>query len=463
MPGRVLLVDDDPDICDLVVERLSRRQLSVTAKASAEEALPAALLEPFDLVIVDLKLPGMTGTEFCSRLSQSRPDLPVIVITAHGTMDTAVEALRAGAHDFIVKPIELNQLTLAVERTIATRHLREELQRLRQIVSERQGSDDLVGQSECMLDVKRQIQRVARSDATVLVTGESGTGKELIARAVHQWSARRDGPLVTVNCAALPEQLFESELFGHLRGAFTDAHSSRTGLFVTANNGTIFLDEVGEIPLPLQAKLLRVLQERRIRPVGSSTEVPIDVRVVAATNRDLSRLVEEGRFREDLYYRLNVINLHIPPLRARGNDVLLLAHHFIKRFAQAEGKNVTGMLSATAEHLLSYDWPGNVRELQNCIERAVALTEYDRLTVEDLPSVLHQRPRRALSFSTDDAEALPTLDEMERRYIEHVLGIVGGNKTMAARILGVDRRTLHRKFPAAGAPTPAHGVVPPRE
>jgi two-component system response regulator HydG len=378
-------------------------------------------------------------------------------------MDAAIDALRAGAQDFIVKPIELNQLTLAVERTVAHHQLRAELHRLRQIVSEMKGPDDVVGHSECMLEVKRQVQRVARSDATVLITGESGTGKELIARAVHSWSGRRDGQLVTVNCAALPEQLFESELFGHTRGAFTDAHSARTGLFVTANGGTIFLDEVGEIPLPLQAKLLRVLQERRIRPVGSSSEIPIDVRVVTATNRDLSQLVESGRFREDLYYRLNVINIEVPPLRARGNDILLLAHHFIKRFAHDEGKNVTGMLSTTAERLLGYDWPGNVRELQNCIERAVALTEYDRLTVEDLPAVLQQRQRRALAFSTDDAEALPTLEEVERRYIEHVLGIVGGNKTVAARILGVDRRTLHRKFPAGGPPTPIGGIPKPKD
>lgn len=304
---------------------------------------------------------------------------------------------------------------------------------------------ELLGESPCMGEFREKVRQVAAIPSTVLVTGESGTGKELVVRALHRSSPRRDGPLVTVNASALPEHLFESELFGHLRGAFTGAHTSRAGLFASASGGTLFLDEVGELAPALQAKLLRALEERRIRPVGSSSEVAVDVRVIAATNRNLSALVDADRFRQDLFYRLNVIDLEIPPLRERGDDVLLLARHFLRRYAHRANKAVTGLASPTAARLLAYRWPGNVRELQNAIERAVALTRRSELLVEDLPPQVRQAPSEvALPIALDDRE-LPPLKEVERRYVERVLAAVGGNKTAAARILQVSRKTLQRR------------------
>jgi DNA-binding NtrC family response regulator len=290
------------------------------------------------------------------------------------------------------------------------------------------------------------IDRVADSDTSVLITGESGTGKEVAARALHARGRRHSGPFVAINCAAMPEALLESELFGHVRGAFTDAKTSRSGLFVKADGGTLFLDEVGELPLTLQPKLLRALQERTVRPVGGEAEVAFDARIVAATNRDLELAVEEGRFREDLYYRLNVIGLELPPLRARGNDVLLLAQRFLEHFATRSGKRVVGLSPAVAQRLLAYSWPGNVRELQNCIERAVALTAYEQLTVEDLPDRIRDYRAPNPQTQSQDVSELVSLEEMERRYIQRVLETVGGSRTLASRILGVDRKTLYRKL-----------------
>src|SRR5690606_2490159 len=300
--------------------------------------------------------------------------------------------------------------------------------------------------SPAMRKVNDLIGRVAESDANVLITGESGTGKELVARALHMRSPRSGGPFVAVNCAAVPETLLESELFGHAKGAFTDARQARTGLFVQASGGTLFLDEVGEMPLGMQPKILRSLQERRVRPVGGNTEVPFDARLITATNRDLETEVAERRFREDLYYRINVVRIEVPPLRARGNDILLLAQHFIERAAQRSGKSVVGLVSAAAEKLLSYDWPGNVRELENCIERAVALTRFDQVTVEDLPEKVRNYQSSHIVVASDDPNELLPMQEVERRYIQRVLKSVGGNKTQAAKVLGFDRRTLYRKL-----------------
>ncbi|HEU0032607.1 MAG TPA: sigma 54-interacting transcriptional regulator [Kofleriaceae bacterium] len=297
-----------------------------------------------------------------------------------------------------------------------------------------------------MREVEQLIERVAASDATVLVTGESGTGKELVARAIHARSPRRDGPLVTVNCAALPEALLESELFGHVKGAFTDARTARPGLFAQAAGGSLFLDEIGELPLALQPKLLRALQDRVVRPVGGDREVEVDVRIIAATNRELATLVAERAFREDLYYRLDVIRVELPPLRARDNDVLLLAQHFLVRSARRAHKAIDGFSPAAARQLLAYSWPGNVRELQNCIERAVALARYATISVEDLPDRVRAPATRPDPVASDDLADLPTMEEVERRYIARVMAAVGGNKASAARILGYDRTTLYRKL-----------------
>jgi two-component system response regulator HydG len=301
-----------------------------------------------------------------------------------------------------------------------------------------------------MQSVYQVVERVSESDSTVLVTGESGTGKELVARALHKRSRRAKGPFVAVNCAALPEHLLESELFGHVRGAFTDARQNHRGLLLEAEGGTLFLDEVGDMPLGLQAKLLRALEQRAARPVGGSAEVPFDARIIAATNRDLEQAVEEGRIREDFYYRVTVITIELPPLRARGGDVLLLAQHFLERFAAQSGKTISAISPAAAEKLLSYSWPGNVRELRNCVERAVALAQFDQIALDDLPEKIKSHTSRHIIVAGDDPTELVPLEEVERRYVLSVLRAAGGNRSLAARILGVDRKTLYRRLASYG-------------
>jgi two-component system response regulator HydG len=450
MNGRVLIVDDEQSMCELLDSALSKRGYETAWRTSADQAFDVLDGKDYDLVLTDLNMRDMTGLELCERIVASRPDVPVVLVTAFGSMDNAVAAIRAGAYDFITKPVEMDALALVVERAIQHRTLKEEVKRLRQAVEGTRQFDEMIGDSPAMRKVNDLILRVADSDANVLITGESGTGKELVARALHARSARTDGPFVAVNCAAVPETLLESELFGHAKGAFTDARQARTGLFVQASGGTLFLDEVGEMPLGMQPKILRALQERKVRPVGGNVEVSFDARLVTATNRDLETEVEERRFREDLYYRINVVRVEVPPLRGRGNDLLLLAQHFIDRAASRSGKSVVGLVSAAAEKLLSYDWPGNVRELENCMERAVALTRYDQVTVEDLPEKVRNYQSSHVVVASDDPSELLPMQEVERRYIQRVLKSVGGNKTQAAKVLGFDRRTLYRKLERYG-------------
>ena len=348
----------------------------------------------------------------------------------------------------MTKPFDPDDLVMRMERALRYRELRGEVKRLRSAVTELQPFGEIIGESAAMKTMCQLIHRVAESDATVLVTGESGTGKELVARALHARSTRSKGPFVAINCAAMPAALLESELFGHVKGAFTDARVARPGLFATATGGTLFLDEIAEMPLGMQAKLLRAVQERVARPVGGDVEVPFDARIVAATNRDLELDVKEKRFREDLFYRLNVVRIEVPPLRMRENDVLLLAQTFLQRARAGGNTRIVGIKSPAAERLASYDWPGNVRELQNCMERAVALAQFDHIGLEDLPERIGQyRPAR-VSPSVDEADSAPfiPMEEIERRYICRVLGALGGNKASAARVLGLDRRTLYRKL-----------------
>ena len=451
MSHRVLIVDDDPGMCELLDDGLGRRGLSAVSRTSAAEAFQLLEAEDFDVVVTDLNMGGMNGLELCTRIVANRPDVPVVVLTAFGSLDTAVAALRAGAYDFITKPVELEILVSALGRAIQNRALREEIRRLRLVVDASQPPGEFIGESPPMLRLYDLIARAAATDASVLLTGESGTGKELVARALHRRGRRASGPFVAVNCAAMPEHLLESELFGHARGAFTDARTSRAGLFVQAQGGTLFLDEIADLPLGLQPKLLRALQERSVRPVGSDVETPIDVRLVAATNRDLETAIEERRFREDLYFRINVIPIEIPPLRARGNDVLLLADAFLRELAARSRKHIEGFTTAAGQRLLAYAWPGNVRELRNSIERAVALTEFSHITVEDLPQRLRHYDPSELVIASDDAGALPTLEEVERRYLERVLETTGGNKALTARILGLDRKTIYRMLERGAA------------
>ena len=437
-------------MCDYLEAELSSVGIEVMSRTNADEAFALLSAQEVDVVVTDLHMRGMNGLDLCARVVDNRPDIPVIVITAFGALDTAIATIRAGAFDFVAKPFNIEELLVAIERASRHRALQGEVKRLRQMVSGAQGFEDMLGSSAAMKAVQDLISRVADSDSTVLISGESGTGKELVAKALHRRGKRRDGPFVAINCAAMPEALLESELFGHAKGAFTDARAAKRGLFVEASGGTLFLDELGELPLSMQPKLLRALEERTVRPVGGSTEVPFDVHLVTATNRDLETTVAEGRFRDDLFYRINVVRVELPPLRARGHDILLLAQHFVERFATKNGRRVVGLSSAVAKKLLAYAWPGNIRELQNCIEQAVALARYDEIAVDDLPERIRDyRPANILVVGEDPSELVP-LEVVERRYILRVLEAAGGNKSVAARILGLDRKTLYRRLESYG-------------
>jgi DNA-binding NtrC family response regulator len=448
---RLLIVDDERSMCDLLQTDLQLRDFAPQCFTSAVEAYEFFAREDFDAVLTDVKMPGMDGIEFCSRLAADRPDVPVIVMTAFGSLDTAVAAMRAGAYDFVTKPIEMELLALILRRAVERRQLKQQIRSLREAVARSVRFEELLGESAVMQKLYHQLAQIADSESSVLITGESGTGKELVARALHQRSRRRDKPFVAVNCAALPDALLESELFGHVKGSFTDARSDRKGLFVQAEGGTLLLDEIGEMPITMQPKLLRALEEGKVRPVGSEKEVTFNVRLLASTNRDLETAVEEQRFRKDLFFRIDVIQVELPPLRARGADALLLAQRFIDVCAGRANKNVVGMSDGVAEKLLAYSWPGNVRELRNVMERAVALTSFDKLTVEDLPEKIRNYRSSQLLIGGDDPGELVPLEEVERRYILHVLQSAGGNRSLAARTLGLDRKTLYRKLQQYGA------------
>ena len=448
MTTRVLLVDDDSALAETLALGLTKRGYEVETSTSSNDAFAHALTSDVDVVVTDLRMPGTDGIALCERIVANRPDVPVLVMTAFGSLDSAVSAIRAGAYDFISKPVQMDVLCIAVDRAARTRSLSEEIKRLRTDAA-RASHDDasfVGGESAAMQKVHDLVARVADAEVSVLITGESGTGKEVTAQALHRRSRRASGPFVAINCSAMPEALLESELFGHAKGAFTDARQARTGLFAQAKGGTLFLDEIGDMPMTLQPKILRALQERTVRPVGSNGEIPIDVRVIAATNRDLESAIEEKRFREDLFFRLNVIQIALPPLRSRAGDVLPLAQHFLQTFAKRAGRNVTSLAKPAAERLLSYPWPGNVRELQNCMERAVTLARFEQVIIEDLPEKVRDHRSSHLLVVSDDPSELVPMEEIERRYLLRVLEAVGGNKAAAARILGIERKTLYRKI-----------------
>jgi two-component system response regulator HydG len=444
LSGRILVVDDDENDCELLKLALSRLGVEVVALTSASEALDRVANEEFDVVLTDVGMEEMGGLELCRRILGTRPDVVVVVVTGQSSLETAVAALRSGAFDFLSKPLDAKLLGVSLARALQHRQLLDELKRLR-TVEPAASRGELIGESAAMRRVYDLIERIGASEPSVLVSGESGTGKELVARAIHDASERASGPFVALNCAAVPPALIESELFGHAKGAFTDAKAPRAGLFARARGGTLFLDEIGDMPLDMQPKLLRALQERRVRPVGADEEVDFDARLIAATNRDLDTEVHEKRFREDLYYRINVVSIELPPLRERGQDILLLARHFLAKHQSQSERPPLALSPPVAEKLLSYDWPGNVRELENSIERMVALARFDQLTVEDLPEKIRQYQPDRFLLAADHAEEILPLDEVERRYIRRVLKLVDGNKTRAAKLLGIDRRTLYRK------------------
>jgi DNA-binding NtrC family response regulator len=436
----LLIVDDDRVARELLAETLGREGYRVRVAGGGEEALRLAGAEPVDMALVDLRMPDVDGLAVLKQLAMIQPDLPVVILTAFATIETAIAAVNAGAFDYLSKPFRMEEIKIVVRRTLDARRLARENLQYRQELGARYGFEGLVGQSHQMVEIYKLIARMAALETTVLIEGETGTGKELVARAIHGASGRAARPFVVVDCAALPETLFESELFGHERGAFTGAFATRRGLLETSAGGTCFLDEIGELTAPLQAKLLRTLQERSVRRVGGNDEIPFDVRVVVATNRDLRKLVADGGFRDDLYYRLNVVTITVPPLRERASDIPLLAQHFLEVFARRTGRVVKRLAPESVALLAGYRWPGNVRELAHVIERATALSSSETLLPDDFPSHLGEERDRAPRLP---AEGM-TLEDVKRWYVNKVLEESGGNKLRAAELLGIDRRTLYR-------------------
>ncbi|MEZ4453206.1 MAG: sigma-54 dependent transcriptional regulator [Nannocystaceae bacterium] len=441
----ILVVDDDRAMCDLLATELRRAGYGSLIASSTADALALLREQRVDVVVTDLRMPGRSGAELCREIVQEWPTIPVIVMTGFGSMEAAIEAIRAGAYDFLTKPFPFEKLKVALDRALQHAAMHAELRRLRKQTRTTPGLDVITGASPAMERVFDLVERIAPADASVLLTGESGTGKEMVARAIHHLSRRSQGPFVALNCAAIPEPLFENELFGHVRGAFTGAERDRVGLLRQAHGGTLFLDEVGEMPASAQPKLLRVLQEGRVRPVGSDTESRIDVRLVVATNRDLAGDVASGKFRADLYYRLAVITIQLPPLRERGDDVLLLAEHFLDTLADDAGKPRPEIGDDAAARLLGYSWPGNVRELRNWMEYGLAMVDGNVLHAAHLPqtaAALDTLAPPSRGPRAPSSAELEPLDAVERRHILKVLAAVDGNKSQAAKILGIDRKTL---------------------
>lgn len=446
MKGRILVIEDDQAMGDMLDFGLSRRGFTSRSLTTGGAGIAAIAEEQPDVLVTDINLPDINGIEICRRVAEKWPDLPVVMMTAFGSLETAIEAIRAGAYDFITKPLDMDLLALTLLRAVDHRKLKRQVRLLSEEIERIHSFSGLLGESPIMQELFGRLQRIAATDSSVLITGESGSGKEITARALHEYSRRRDKPFVAINCSALPENLLESELFGHVKGAFTNAWQDRTGLLLEASGGTLFLDEIGDMPLSLQPKLLRSLEERTIRPVGGNREMAFDARVIAATNSDIDKAVAEGRFREDLFYRLNVIKVEIPPLRRRGTDILLLARKFVGDFAAKLGKQVTGLADSTAKLLLGYEWPGNVRELRNAMEHGVVMTLFDRIVPEDLPQKIQSRTVRSQFWESQAHAELMPLEEMTARYIAYVMKMTKGNQTLAAQVLNIDRKTLYRRL-----------------
>jgi DNA-binding NtrC family response regulator len=447
MTARILIVDDDEVSCGLFAEVLEGEGHGVEQARSGEQALERLRGDTYDLLLVDIRMPGLSGLEVTRHMRREQPELPVIVMTAFGSIETAVEAIQEGAYDYVSKPLNLDELKKIVSRALRQKALQAESAKRKKRRDDPEQERAVIGSSPAMIEVYKIVARAAPSTSTVLILGESGTGKEVIARSIHQHSARAQRPFVAVDCGALTETLLESELFGHVRGAFTGAAADKKGVFPAASGGTCFLDEIGDISANMQSKLLRVLQEGEVRPVGGKEWMKVDVRVLAATNKELEYLVTTGNFREDLYYRLKVVTIRLPALRERREDIEALTNAFIARYSLIGGKSIVGISDDAMERLRHYAWPGNIRQLENAIEQAVVLSNHTVLTLddlpreirEDLPPVYHQVATDGLAFSDST-----TLDEMKKRYVLFVLQRCRGNMSRAAKILDVDRRSLYR-------------------
>ena len=435
--AKLLIVDDDRNLLELMRMRLESAHYEVIAAADEDEAKEAVQHTAFDLAVIDLQLVHQDGISLMEELRQVNPEMPAIILTAHGSIETAVEAMRRGAYTYLTKPFDARELLLHIERALENGRLSSEVSRLRELLGERHGFENIVARSAVMHRMLETVSHIAPTDSTVYIHGESGTGKELVARAIHLASRRRDQPFVAVNCAALPETLLESELFGHEKGSFTGAIKSSRGLFVQAQGGTIFLDEIGDMPLSIQAKFLRVLQERQFHPVGADRPVEVDVRVIVATNKDLEEGVRQGTFRDDLYYRIHVIPLALPPLRERKDDIPVLVSHFIKKYGEQMGRKVKGLTPAAMQRLMVHDWPGNVRELENTIEYAVAMTRED-VIFEDL--IL---PSKSVSVEQTIRPLKEAKDAFEKTYLSRLLELAQGNVSSAANLAGKYRADFY--------------------
>ncbi|MFH1373588.1 MAG: sigma-54 dependent transcriptional regulator [bacterium] len=444
MPARILVIDDEDSMCNFMEIMLTKEGYRVDTAGSGKAGVILLKENNYDLVLADLSMPEMSGIDVLREIKAFKSEQDLIVMTAYASVDSAIEAMKQGALDYVTKPFKIDEIKLAIERSIRRKQLISENQSLKKQLEDNNSFDNFLGASESVVLLKKLTMRIAASDSTVLVLGESGTGKDLITKALHHHSPRSNGPFVTINCAALPETLLESELFGHKKGAFTGAISEKEGLFQVADGGTFFLDEVGNISTAIQVKLLRVLEDKKITPVGGTSPVEVDVRLVAATNSDLEEEVRTGRFRSDLFYRLNVVPIHIPPLRERKEDIKLLTGHFVSIFCQKLKLPVKVVSPRAMAVLENYWWPGNVRELENTIERAVLLNRTETLDVVDFPEKL-RRPQPVTVVSEAEA-ATPTLESIEKAYIHYVMSQTGGKKAATARILGIDTSTLYRKI-----------------
>ena len=456
----ILVVEDEPKMRRLLELQLADEGFRAQTVADAETAIKLVNSAPFDLIVTDLKLPGMSGIEFLQSVKRANAAVPIIIMTAYGTVESAVEAMKMGASDYVLKPFSLAELVLVIRKELASHQLREENRTLREALGQRYQYDNIVARSEKMQAVLALVERVAPTNSTVLLGGESGVGKDLIARAIHQHSNRSTGPFIKINSTAIPENLLESELFGYKRGAFTGAMNEKIGLLKSADKGTVFLDEIGDMPLALQIKLLRVLQEREVYPLGSNDPVSFDVRVLCATNKDLEVEAKSGRFREELLYRINVITIKLPPLRERKDDIPLLASHFLKKFERSLGRGGMRFSKGAMKLLLSYVWPGNVRELENTIERAAILAETDVIHSHDLPDKLRSN---VLPPGVEMDNGNVTLEDLEREHIKRVLGKVEGNKDRAAQMLGIHVSTLYRKMQRYRLDGPETFGAPPQQ